>query len=205
MLRLSCLIGYALLLSPAVVGQSVLIQFNGHVVASDAAATPVAFASVYNKTLRTGTVANHEGFFSLVARPGDSIEFTSIGFKARTVVVPDVGRQTSYTTVVAMEPDVRTLPETRIYPWLSKEQFRQAFVYMPIPDDAMSVLEKNLDADLMAALGKELNDPDLRTKQMLQSYANSYYYLGQYQPMPILSPTAWMQFFDMLRSGALKK
>lgn len=186
-------------------GQSVLLQFNGHAVASDDAATPVAFASVYNKGLRTGVVANHQGFFSIVARPGDTIELTSIGYKMKTVVVPDVGKQTSYTTVVVMEPDILTLPETRVYPWLSKEQFRQAFVYMPIPDDALAVAQKNLDADLLAAIGKELRDPDLRTRQMLQSYANSYYYLGQFQPMPVLSPTAWMQLFELLRSGALKK
>ncbi|MCS6991788.1 MAG: carboxypeptidase-like regulatory domain-containing protein [Chitinophagales bacterium] len=188
-----------------VAAQDRLIQFNGHAVATDAAATPVAFASVYNKSLGTGTVANHQGFFSLVARPGDTIELTSIGYKPKKVVVPDIGQQTSYTTVVQMEPDIHTLPETRIYPWISKEQFRRAFVYLPIPDDALALAQKNLDAELLAALGKELRDPDLRTKQMLQSYANSYYYLGQYQPMPILSPTAWMQFFEMLRSGAFRK
>ncbi len=180
-----------------------LIQFNGVVVAADSAATPVAFASVFNRNLKTGSVANYQGFFSLVARSGDTIEISSVGYAKRYVVVPEVPPNQSYTAVVVMEPDVVTLPEARIYPWISKEQFRQAFVHMAIPDDALRTAQKNLNPDLLAALGKEVHDSDLRAKQMLQSYAATYYYLGQYQPMPILSPTAWMQFFQALRSGAL--
>ncbi len=180
-----------------------LIQFNGMIVAADSAATPVAFASVFNRNLKTGSVANYQGFFSIVARSGDTIEISSVGYVKRYVVVPEVPPNQSYTAVVLMEPDVITLPEARIYLWISKEQFRHAFVHMAIPDDALRTAQKNLAPDLLATLGKEVHDSDLRTKQMLQSYAATYYYIGQYQPMPILSPTAWMQFFQALKSGTL--
>ncbi len=98
-----------------------------------------------------------------------------------------------------------TLPETRVYPWFSKEQFRHDFVHLDIPDDDLERARKNLDAEKMRALGESVQDPNLNARQTLNNYAYTYYYQGQYKPQAILSPTAWMQFFDALKSGAYKK
>ncbi len=61
--------------------QNRLIQFSGIVVSTDSADTPVPFASVFNRGIRMGSVANYQGFFSFAARVGDTIEISSVGYK----------------------------------------------------------------------------------------------------------------------------
>lgn len=196
----------ALFLSVACYGQQrPLIQYSGIVVSTDSAATPVSFASVFNVSLGLGSVANYQGFFSFAARVGDTIEVTSIGYKRGITVVPEVPENQGFTAIIFLDPEVTQLPEARVYPWFSKEQFRQAFVHLDIPDDDIERARKNLKKETLVMLGQTLQDPDLSAKQTLSNYAYTYYYLGQYQPQQVLSPTAWMQFFDALKSGALKK
>ena len=99
---------------------------------------------------------------------------------------------------------MKTLPEARVYPWFSRDQFRDAFVHLNIPDDDLERARKNLNAQTMNQLSKNVRDGSLSSKQSLSNYANTYYYQGQYRPQPILSPSAWMQFFDALKNGSLK-
>ncbi|MCY7411219.1 MAG: carboxypeptidase-like regulatory domain-containing protein, partial [Chitinophagales bacterium] len=175
------------------------------VVSTDSAATPVAFASIYNRELRQGTIANHQGFFSFAARIGDTIEISSVGYKNGLAVVPDIANGQAFTALVFLQPEVSLLPEARVYPWLSKEQFRQAFINIPIPEDDLERARKNLDPQTLLALGENLHDANIIAKQSLNAYSATYYYQGQYQPQTILSPTAWMQFFDALNKGLFKK
>lgn len=185
--------------------ESRLIQFSGVVVSTDSAATPVPFASVYNKTIHLGTIANYQGFFSFAARSGDSIEITSIGYQKGLVVVPEIPENEGYTATIFLKPEVLTLPEARVYPWFSRDQFKDAFVHLNIPDDDLERAKKNLNAETMRELGENVRDASLSAKQTLQNYSSTYYYQGQYRPQPILSPSAWMQFFDALKNGELKK
>ena len=185
--------------------QSRLIQYSGIVVSTDSAATPVPFASVYNRAIRLGAVANYQGFFSFAARVGDTIEVSSVGYKTGFTVVPDIPENQSYTAIIFLQPVITTLPETRVYPWFSKQQFRDAFVHLNIPDDDIERARKNLNAEKMRELGQTIQDPNLNARQTLSNYAYTYYYQGQFQPQAILSPTAWMQFFNALKNGAYKQ
>lgn len=198
-----------LLFAPAwkpVAAQSArLIQYSGVVLSTDSASTPVPFASVYNRNIRLGSIANIQGFFTFAARVGDTIEVSSVGYLKGLVVVPDIPDNESYTALIFLEPDIRTLPEARVYPWFSKDQFRDAFVHLNIPDDDLERARKNLNADKLRELGETLQDGTLNATKSLQNYSYTYYYQGQYQPQPILSPSAWMQFFNALQNGAFKK
>jgi hypothetical protein len=182
-----------------------LIQYSGIVVSTDSAATAVPFASIYNRSLRLGAVANYQGFFSFAARVGDTIEVTSVGYRKGLTVVPDIPENQAFTAIIFLEKDVKTLPEARVYPWFSREQFRDAFIRLDVPDDDLMRAQRNLNPETMAAIGANMRDPDLNARQVLDAYSYTYYYKGQYQPQAILSPTAWMQFFDALKSGAYKK
>lgn len=185
--------------------QARLIQYSGIVVSTDSAATPVPFASIFNKSLNLGAVANHQGFFSFASRVGDTIEVTSVGYRKSVVLVPDIPQNQGYTAIIFLQRDVKSLPETRVYPWLSKDQFRDAFINLDIPDDDLERARKNLNGETLAAIGQNLRDPAINARQVLDAYSQTYYYKGQYQPQAILSPTAWMQFFEALQSGAYKK
>lgn len=182
-----------------------LIQYSGIVVSTDSASTPVPFATVFNRSINLGSVANYQGFFSFAARVGDSIEISSVGFRKGVTVVPNIPENQSYTAIIFLQPEMTTLPETRVYPWFTKSQFRDAFVHLNIPDDDIERARKNLNAEKLRELGETIRDPNLNARQTLSNYAYTYYYQGQYQPQAILSPTAWMQFFDALKSGAYKQ
>ncbi|MBX7109273.1 MAG: carboxypeptidase-like regulatory domain-containing protein [Chitinophagales bacterium] len=182
-----------------------LIQYSGVVLSTDSSTTPVPFASVYNKSIKLGAIANFQGFFTFAARVGDTIEITSVGYQKGLVVVPDIPDKESYTALIFLQPDIKMLPEARVYPWFSKDQFRDAFVHLNIPDDDLERARKNLDANKLRELGETLKDGTLNATKSLQNYSYTYYYAGQYQPQAILSPSAWMQFFNALQNGAFKK
>jgi hypothetical protein len=182
-----------------------LIQYSGVILSTDSAATPVPFASVYNRSIRMGAIANYQGFFTFAARVGDTIEVSSVGYLTGLVLVPDIPENQSYTAVIFLKPEIRTLPEARVFPWFSKDQFRDAFVHLNLPEDDLERAKRNLNAQTLAALGETVEDGSLSAKQSLQNYASTYYYQGQYKPQPILSPTAWMQFFNALQNGEFKK
>jgi len=194
-----------LISSLAFAQQKRLIQYSGIIVSTDSAATPVPFASVFNRSLKLGSVASYQGFFSFAARIGDTIEISSVGYKSGLVVVPNIPDNEAYTAIIFLQKDVKTLPEARVYPWFTKDQFRDAFIHLDVPADDLARAKKNLDRSTMASIGSNMRDPDFNAEQMLSNYSYTYYYQGQYQPQAILSPTAWMQFFDALKSGQLKK
>ena len=202
---LSLLVLPAITWKPATAQNPRLIQYSGVVLSTDSVTTPVPFASVYNRNIRLGSIANIQGFFTFAARVGDSIEVTSVGYQKGLVVVPDILDNESYTALIFLEPDIKTLPEARVYPWFSKDQFRDAFVNLNIPDDDLERARKNLNADKLRELGETIQDGTLNATRSLQNYSYTYYYQGQYQPQAILSPSAWMQFFNALQNGAFKK
>src|SRR5215831_11506081 len=105
-----------------------LIQYSGIVVSTDSSHQPVPFASVYNRSIKIGTIANYQGFFSFAAHIGDTIEVTSVGYKKGIVIVPEIPANQSFTALIFLKQEVQSLPETRVYPWFSKDQFRDAFV-----------------------------------------------------------------------------
>ena len=199
------LIAFGIGWHPAVAQSPRLIQYSGVVLSTDSVTTPVPFASVFNRSIRLGVIANFQGFFTFAARVGDTIEVSSVGYKNGLVVVPDIPDNESYTALVFLEPDIKTLPETRVYPWFSKDQFRDAFVHLNIPDDDLERARKNLNAEKLRELGETVQDGTLNATQSLQNYSYTYYYQGQYRPQAILSPSAWMQFFNALQNGAFKK
>ena len=57
-----------------------LLQLSGVVVTGDSL-KPVPYINIVIKNTYRGTVSDYYGFFSLVAHLGDTIEFTSVGFK----------------------------------------------------------------------------------------------------------------------------
>ncbi|MBA3648816.1 MAG: hypothetical protein H0W62_09760 [Chitinophagales bacterium] len=182
-----------------------LIQYSGIVMSIDTNHIPVSFASVYNRSINIGTIANYEGFFSFAAHIGDTIEISSVGYRKGIVIVPEIPNNQSFTALIFLKKEVQTLPETSVYPWFSKDQFRDAFVHMNIPDDDLERARKNLDPNRLGELAANLRDPNINAGKVLSDNSYTYYYQGQVRPQPILSPLAWLQFFNMLKSGSLKK
>jgi len=184
--------------------QTGYLQMSGMVLSSDTSRSAIPYATVYNRTLNIGTYTNMDGFYALVVRLGDSISVTSLGYKDETVVVPTVNGDAWLFTFL-LEPRAYLLQETTVYPWGTRDQFRQAFLYMNVPDDDLERARKNLSPREMNFLAATIqNDGAATTQSVLRNYQNSYYYKGQIPSYNIFSPIAWANFFNDLKKGKYK-
>src|ERR1044072_9332270 len=121
-----------------------LIQFSGVVVEGDSL-RPVPYASVMIHNSFRGTVCDYFGYFSFVAQLNDTIEFSAIGYRDAYFIIPDTLTTKKYSLIQVLATDPIYLHTTEVYPWPSKEQFKQAFLQLNIPDDDLARAQKNMD------------------------------------------------------------
>jgi hypothetical protein len=70
---------------------------------------PVAGVTVENLKNHATNVSDTTGAFSIVAKPGDVLSFTSLGYKRDTVLITDMGVITAY-----LAPDPNMLKEVNV-------------------------------------------------------------------------------------------
>lgn len=104
-----------------------LIQFSGVILDSDSL-QPVPFATIKIVNTTTGTTCDANGIFSFVAAKGDSVVFESVGYKDAFFVIPDTMQTQKYSLIQLLSSDTMLLRTHMVYPWPSKEQFKQEFL-----------------------------------------------------------------------------
>ncbi len=182
-----------------------VIQFSGLVLTGDSL-KPVPFANIWVKNTGRGTVTDYQGFFSIAVRERDTLRFSSIGFKEVYYTVPDTLTSRRYSAVQMMTKDTVHLPETVIYPWPTREQFRYAFLNTEIPDDDYDRAMRNLErAEMKERLEKMPLDGYSAYRHSVDQHAQRLYYAGQRPPMRIFDPLAWAEFFRAWREGRFKR
>lgn len=182
-----------------------LVQFSGVIVTNDSL-TPIPFSHIINKSTGYGTVSDFSGYFSFVARKADTIRFSAIGFKDETFIIPDTLTQNRYTIFEVMTTDTIYLSETVIYPWPSKEDFKEAFLNLEIPDDDYEIARKNLEhSELMMRAEAMPMDGSMNYQHFIDQTVSKYYYAGQFQPITVLNPFAWAQFIKAWKEGKFKR
>ena len=181
------------------------LQLSGLVVTGDSL-KPVPFTTIRVQNTRRGSISDFQGFFTLTVRERDTILFSSVGFKEVIFVVPDTLSQSRYSTIQLMTMDTIHLPETVIYPWPTREQFRYAFLNTEIPDDDLDRAMRNLErAEMRERLERMPLDGYSNYRAMTNQHAQRLYYAGQRPPMRIFDPFAWSQFIKAWREGRFKR
>lgn len=182
-----------------------LIQFSGIVVTGDSL-KPVAFTNIFVEGENRGTVSDYMGYFSLVTKPNDTIRFSTIGYKTSYFVIPDTLTVDRYSAVQFLTQDTVLLQETVIYPWPTKEQFREAFVKLNIPDDDIERAKKNLHPEVLAERAEAMpNTGTMSFKMQMEQYNQQIYYAGQSPPINLFNPIAWAQFIQAWKNGDFKR
>lgn len=188
---------------------STLVQFSGVVVqeSGEHDIAPIPFANIYIPESGRGTYTNLDGFFSIVARQGDKIEFSAVGFQKVEYIIPDTLTTNRYSIVQLMSEDTIMLPEATIYPWPSREHFKEEFLALEVPNqDLEDRAAENLSEERLSALRKYTPRSGEETSAFyLQQQSRSYQYIGQTPPQNIFSPLAWAKFIKALRDGDFKK
>jgi hypothetical protein len=152
-----------------------------------------------------GVIADYRGYFSFATYVLDTIEFSAVGYKRSRFVIPDTITSQHFSIIKTLKSDTIYLREAVIYPWPSKEQFKQAFMNAKVPDDDLTRAEKNLDPKKLQEQYKAMAmDGSGNYKYVMQQHAYSLYYKNQNAPNNLLNPFAWAKFIQALRNGDLK-
>ncbi|MFN7014967.1 MAG: carboxypeptidase-like regulatory domain-containing protein [Bacteroidia bacterium] len=181
------------------------IQFSGVIVDGDSLA-PIPFTTIIVRGSNRGTIADYYGYFSFVAQKGDTIDFSSVGYKSAYFVIPDSLDENRYSLIQMLFTDTILLRETVIYPWPTKEQFREAFLNLNAPDDDFQRAMKNLAiADMRERANTTPNDGSMAYKQTMNQYQSKLYSAGQAPTISLLNPVAWAKFVQAWRAGELSR
>lgn len=186
-------------------GYDNVIQINGVIMTADSLrAVPNVTVQVKNKN--RGVESEYSGVFSIVCYKGDTLEFSSIGFRPKEYVVKkDIGGNI-FSMIQLMVQDTFYLPETIIRPLPSKGGFDYAFLHWRIPNDQYEIARRNTDAYILRALAYTLpKDGHEAQSAYLQQQAREAVYYGQQKPMNILNPLAWGEFFEAWKRGDFRR
>jgi hypothetical protein len=182
-----------------------LIQFSGFVMTSDSL-VGVPFVNITIKNRGRATSANAEGFFSFAARESDTLYFTAIGYTPSVYIIPSNLETDKFSVIQLMTKTQYYLPTTIIYPWGSREAFRQAFIDLRPPKDLEEQARQNLEREKLAEIAKELElNGNEASKRELQTQSARYTYYGQRPPQNIFNPLAWAEFIKAWKRGDFKK
>jgi hypothetical protein len=188
-----------------VVPKDSVVQLYGIVMTADSLRA-VPGASIIVEGTGRGTLTNDQGVFSIAVLQGETIRFSSVGFKDKVLIIPSNLIDNQYSVIQLLINDTAYLPATILKPRPSREQFERDFASTQVPDDQLEIARQNTDEAtrriLMATLpadGREAVNMQLRQQ------ATKYYYQGQQPPVNILNPFAWSEFIKAWKRGDFKK
>lgn len=189
--------------------ESQALQLSGIVLSGDSIPRPIPYAHVYIDGGTRGTMTDADGFFSFAVLAGDTVVFSCIGFQKERLAVPDTLEKTAYLARIRMERDTTLLEEVTLYPWPTRDRFKDAFLATNINTTANDIAMRNLATqalkDRAAAMGLS---PEEAQDMAIQIQNQSMYNFGQYSNQAngatailgaLANPFAWHQLFQSFK------
>ena len=182
-----------------------LVQFSGVVVSGDSL-LPVPFTNILIKHSSRGTISDVYGYFSFVAQEGDTLIFSAVGFKRSQFVVPTDLEESKYSMIHQLSADTILLGQANVYPWPSREQFRDAFLNLKLADDDYQLAMRNLSpAEMLQRMENLPPDAYESFRYQMAMDQTRLYQQGGMPVVNLFNPIAWAQFLQAWKSGAFKK
>ncbi len=190
-------------------GQIKSIVFTGRIVGGKGA-QPLARTYIFIPKAGRGTLADESGFFALPVFPGDSIIFSYLGYQKQFHVIPRRVSEDSYSAIIMLKEDVKTLAEVKVYPYSTEDEFKKAFISLKLPDEQdREALAKSTNKEYLlqmmaiTPMGAAGNYNYFMNQQMYgrEGYANK----NAMTSMSLFNPFAWASFINGVRKGDLKK
>lgn len=182
-----------------------IIQINGVTMTADSLrAVPGALVMVKNQY--RGTSSSDQGVFTIVAHKGDTLLFSSLGFRDKEFVIPQDIKGHYFSLVQLMVQDTFYLSETIIRPFPTREQFNYAFRYLDIPSDKYEVARRNTEALMLRAMAYSLPKDGAEHQSAYQNIqAQKAVYYGIQQPSNLFNPLAWGEFYEAWKRGDFRR
>jgi len=182
-----------------------VVQLYGVVMSADSLRGLDATSVIVEGTGR-GTITNDQGVFSIAVLKGNTIRFSSIGYKDKSITVPDTLKGNQYSVIQLMVNDTAYLPATILRPRPTRAQFERDFVNTDVPADALEIARKNNDEATRKALLMSLpQDGGEAVNAQFRQQAARAYYSGQVPPQNIFNPVAWAEFIQAWKRGDFKR
>jgi hypothetical protein len=183
-----------------------VVQFSGYVLTPDSL-IGIPFVTVRIKNSNKGTISDPQGFFSFAGQAGDTVHFSCVGFKDSRYVIPSDLQTNKYSIVKLMTQDEVYIDTVTIYPWPSRDMFRQAFLSLQLEQTDIDRAMRNLEREYLREMGEAMPmDANENADNYLRAQAQKYYYAGgQIPPQNIFNVFAWAQFIEAWKRGDFKK
>ncbi len=184
-------------------GDEKTVQLSGLIVEGDSAYGVPGVHIFINKAGR-GTISDPTGFFSMPVISGDTITFQSIAHKNQKFIVPKTN-DLGLTVLINLETDTTYLPVIEVFPYPTKELFKEAFLALNLRDDEIERMKENLSEERIRKMASSVPmDGSLNYKnymdQKINQTSNQYF-----QPtFSILNPFAWANFIKSLKKKKKK-
>lgn len=191
-----------LFMAPKAEAQQKVIQLYGVVKASDSTSLPGA--SIYIKGTKRGTIANDMGIYSIAVSPGDSVEFSFIGFKSVQITVPKEYSNTQLLSSPLLVADTSFLPTAIVSPLPTPAQFKYMFMHTPIQRTNADIARENLN---LKQLLKEMRympldgHPDAIYNMHSREQIKKGSRRGLVPTSGLFNPFAWADFVKSLKEG----
>jgi hypothetical protein len=191
--------------SNAQYGFDKMVELTGVVMSSDSLRY-LPYVTVINQAKRSGTNTTDQGVFTLIAEKGDTIEFSSIGYRKKRYIIPKELNGNRYSIIQLMTQDTFYLAPTIIRPQVTRAEFEKAFKTLHIPDDKLEIARKNTEFQTMRLMLAMLPKDGRENQHVYQNMqAQKNYWAGQQPPMTIFNPFAWMEFINAWKRGDFKR
>lgn len=178
------------------------IQVDGFVF--DKFLNPVPNVTIYSANLRIGSTSKQNGIYSIISMPGDTIVFSTIGFRRALLAVPENITDTHYHVDVYLDYDTIAIKDVLVLPWGSYAEFKKAVLEADINNTQV----ENMTDNLILIQKQLINDmgvsPGVAYAHLSRQMADAAYIRGQSPANNLLNPFAWAKFFNGLRSGLLR-
>ncbi|MBK9152009.1 MAG: carboxypeptidase-like regulatory domain-containing protein [Saprospiraceae bacterium] len=184
-----------------------VIEFSGMVFTEgeDGSPVPLPYTNVSVLGTSRGTATDIDGFFSFVALAGETVVFSRIGYKTVNIKIPDTLQSHQYKWIQIMTEDNYLLPEAVIFPWPSRDHFKQEFLAIDISNELREKARENLAEEVLSEMRYTVPaDGRETTSLVLRQQANEYVYTGQIRPQNIFNPLAWKKFIEAWKRGDFK-
>jgi len=179
-----------------------LVQFSGIITDADSNAV-VPYVTITNVSFKEQKYnANYQGYFSFVARAGDTVIFSAVGFASKTFVLPDEIPERKYTAMIKLKSEIVYLQTVRVNPWATVEEFTKDFLSMKVADDDMAIAKRNLSPKSIRGMAMTLS-PDAQEIGNM-NYRNNFdrmMNVNMRQTNPLLNPFAWGKLMQTIFNG----
>ncbi len=176
-----------------------VVQFSGVVVTIDST-DGIPGVHIYVPKGGRGTTTNPYGYFSFPVLEGDSIVVRAVGYKLKSLIIPDLDHD-NYTIVVPMADDTTYLENVDIMPFPNEEMFKEAILAMrPGDEQNMVNMAGNMNPQIISMMIRSMPmDGSMNHTYFTQMQAEYLYDAYGPRTNQLLNPFAWAEFFKSLK------